>query len=78
MNSIIHEFQKNSGEKVVIQFSEYKGKKYIDVRVFYNAGDGKVEDWKPTKKGITISRDLISELKEGVDKALDEWEKTLK
>jgi hypothetical protein len=76
--SIIHEFQKGFGEKVIIQFSEYKGKKYIDVRVFYNAGDGEVEDWKPTKRGITVSLDFISELGEGIKKALEEYEKSLK
>jgi len=62
---IIHEFKRNVGEKVVIQFSEFKGKELIDLRVFYNAGESK-DDWRPTPKGISISRELISELKKGV------------
>lgn len=73
-NMKIYEFKKNVGEKVVIQFSDFKGYKLIDLRVFYNAGLDE-EDWKPTPKGISISRDLVSKLKEGVDKALEEWEK---
>ncbi len=73
----IYEFKKNVGEKVVIQFSDFKGYKLIDLRVFYNAGLDK-EDWRPTPKGISISRDLVSKLKEGVDKALKEWEKSPK
>jgi hypothetical protein len=78
MNSIIHEFQKNSSEKVVAAFTEYKGKKLFDLRVYYNAGNERLPDWKFTKKGISVLRDLIPELKEAMDKALEEYEKTLK
>lgn len=70
----VHEFKKNALEKVHVQFTEFKGKKLIDLRVFYNAGEAK-EDWRPTPKGLTISRDLIPKLKEGVDKAYTKWKK---
>ncbi|MDH5466518.1 MAG: transcriptional coactivator p15/PC4 family protein [Candidatus Aminicenantes bacterium] len=70
----IFEFKKNLGEKVVIQFSDFKGYRLIDLRIFYNVGEEK-EDWRPTTKGISISRDKIPKLKEGVDKALEEWER---
>lgn len=56
---LIGELQKNSTEKIRISLSEYKGYQYIDVRIFFEADDG---SWKPTKKGITISRDNIEPL----------------
>jgi hypothetical protein len=71
---VIHEFAKSAGQKVVCQFREYKRNKLIDLRVFYDAGDG---DWRPTPKGVSLRRELIPELKEAVDAAVREWEKTL-
>lgn len=70
----IYEFRKNVGEKLLIQFTEFRGKELNDLRVFYNAGE-KEEDWELTPKGIFISRRLIPELKKGVDRAFNEWEK---
>ncbi len=70
----IYEFKKNALANVIIQFTEFKGKKLLDLRIYYDAGKNK-EDWIPTTKGITISRGLIPKLKGGIDKALAEWEK---
>jgi len=70
----IYEFKKNSLANVIIQFAEFKGKKLLDLRIYYDAGKNR-EDWRPTTKVITISRGLIPKLKEGIDKALAEWEK---
>ena len=70
----IYEFKKNALEKVVCQFREYKRNKLIDLRVFYDAGDG---DWRPTPKGISLRRELIPELKLALDKAAEEWEREL-
>ena len=63
---IIHQFKKNANETVMVKFSEFKGKKLIDIRVFYLSEDG---SWKPTAKGICLRRELISELKEAINKA---------
>ena len=71
---VIHEFAKSAGQKVVCQFREYKRNKLIDLRVFYDAGDG---DWRPTPRGISLRRELIPELNEAVDAAVREWEKEL-
>jgi hypothetical protein len=69
----VYEFQKNALEKVIIQFTEYRGKKLIDLRVYYNAGQNNMEDWKPTPKGISLSRELIKELKKGIEEAYKQW-----
>gem|GEM_PF-1586290 len=67
---VIHEIEKNSLEKIVIELTEYQGRKYFSTRIYYDASKGQNQDWRPTPKGITISIDLLPELKEGVDKAL--------
>jgi len=68
---IIHQFKKNANEKVIMKFTEFKGKELIDIRVYYLA-DVLRQEWKPSKKGICISVDLLEKLKEGLDKALSE------
>lgn len=73
---IIHEFQKNSAERVRISFITYKGKKLVNLRIYYNAAD-KGEDWRPSPKGLTLRRELIPELKQAIDKAVEKWEKEL-
>ena len=50
---------------MIIQFSEFKGKKLIDLRIFYNTSLDQ-DDWNITTKGIAISRNLILKLKDGV------------
>jgi hypothetical protein len=70
-DKILHEFQKNAGEKVITSFSVFKGKKLVSVRVYYQAG----EDWKPTPKGLTLRREMILDLKEAVDAAAQAFEK---
>ena len=57
--------QKSATEQVRISLNEFKGKKYIDIRTYYLADD---EEYKPTKKGVTLSVNLFQELKTGVEK----------
>ena len=56
--------QKSDTEQVQLSINEYKGKKYIDIRTFFEADDG---EYKPTKKGVTLSIGLYNELKEGIE-----------
>jgi len=66
---LIGEIQKNTTEKIRVSLSEYKGHKFIDVRVYFEDDTG---EWRPTKKGVAISKDnidpLIDLLKEGKTK----------
>ena len=73
-DGFIFEFLKNAGQKVVIQLREYKGKKLIDLRIFYLDDDG---TWKPTPKGICLRQELVLELKEAIDKAAEEYKNEL-
>ena len=76
--SIIHEFNRNSQEKVRIQLQEYRGNEYVDVRIYYDNSGGRGLEWLPTQKGIKIKPDLLPELIEGLSKALRELEKAEK
>ena len=48
---IIGEIERGETEVLRISTEEYKGRKYIDVRIYFENDDG---EWKPTKKGITV------------------------
>lgn len=41
-------------ERVQFAEREYKGKRYIDIRVYFKSGDNN-DEWIPSKKGITLS-----------------------
>ncbi len=69
---IIHEFEKNSREKVIVLIKKFRNNYYLDIRVYFK-GEG--DEYKPSKKGIMISLELLDDLKEAlekVEKALDE------
>ena len=51
---------KNSMDEIRVMWSEYKGHRYLDIRV-YTEAEGKA-DKVPTKKGVTLRPDLIPEL----------------
>jgi hypothetical protein len=61
-NDII-EIEKNSREKIRISLSEFKGKKLIDMRIWYVDKEG---EYKPSKKGLSISIDKYDELKNAI------------
>ena len=51
--------EKNSRESIVVSEPEYKGSKYVDVRIFYKDTNGSL---KPTRKGVSIRPEKVSEL----------------
>lgn len=58
---VLFSFDKSAKEQVRISETMYLGKPYIDFRVFAVTSDG---THIPTKKGITISKDLAKYLKQ--------------
>lgn len=46
--------------------TEFKKKPYIDLRVYYKGDDG---EYHPSKKGLTLSLDLLPDLVEAIEKA---------
>ena len=51
--------EKNSRESLVINQSEFKGVKLVDVRVFYKDENG---DLNPTKKGVSVRLNQLDAL----------------
>jgi hypothetical protein len=66
---IIHAFPKNPLEEIRVSLTVFKKKQYIDLRVYYKGDDG---EYHPSKKGLTLSLDLLPDLVEGVQKAQEE------
>ncbi|MBI4395421.1 MAG: transcriptional coactivator p15/PC4 family protein [Candidatus Omnitrophica bacterium] len=63
-NQLLYEFFRNKDESIQISLSEYKQRKYIDLRIFFKP---KGEDgFVASKKGITIAVELLPELKKGI------------
>ncbi|MCU0572377.1 MAG: transcriptional coactivator p15/PC4 family protein [Syntrophobacteraceae bacterium] len=52
-------------EEIRVSVSVYKGKQYIDLRIYYKGDDG---EFHPSKKGLTLSPDLLPDLVEAVEK----------
>ncbi len=71
MSDILCELQKNSREKVVFTLSNFKGKQYLDLRLFVAGENGGLDI--PTRKGLTLAVDLYPQFKGAlsrVDEAL--------
>jgi len=55
---IIGEIEKNALERIRVTLAEFKGHRFIDLRIFFEDKG----EWKPTKKGITVNKDSINSL----------------
>lgn len=60
---------KNSREEIHIKKVEKKGKKYVDIRVFWF--DSNSDEFRPSQKGVTVAvenfeefKSIINEIKE--------------
>jgi hypothetical protein len=68
---LIGEIEKGATERIQVSLNNYKGRDYVDIRVYYESE----EEWKPTKKGVTIYPDRLEELIKLLQKAKEEWDK---
>ena len=50
---------RNEGERVRVAINEFKEKYFVDIRIHYQSED---EDWRPTKKGVSLDADKLDEL----------------
>jgi hypothetical protein len=62
-NDMIGVVPKNSREEVRISIAEYRGTRFIDVRVYADTG---AVDRRPTKAGVTIRPDRLAQLIEAL------------
>ena len=63
-NEFRYRFARKEDEEVQVSLRDFKDKLYIDLRIFYQPKDG--GDMRPTRKGITLELDRLSELKKGI------------
>lgn len=68
----ICEFKKSPAELVRLTLAEFKGKQYLSIWVFYDASQTETPDWRPSKKGLCLSVDLLDELRAGLEKAAED------
>ena len=63
MDDVIAQFGKNATEVVRVSLTEFRGHKLIDFRVYYSDDEGQ---YKPTKKGVSLSVGLYTDFKKAV------------
>jgi hypothetical protein len=59
---LIGKIGKNSREEIQVKKVEKNGRKYLDIRIFWF--DDKVDEYKPSQKGVTIAFENVKEFKE--------------
>ena len=52
-------------ERIQIELKSYKGKEYMDIRIFFKNDEG---EWLPTKKGVTVSVHKLNDFLEAFKK----------
>ena len=67
MEKLIATFEKNAREEIKVQLTEYKGHQLLDIRIFFLPADG--GESRPTRRGITMSTNLIPHLKKAIGEA---------
>ncbi|HDO23246.1 MAG TPA: transcriptional coactivator p15 [Nitrospirae bacterium] len=60
------EIERNPTERLRVSTESFKGRDYIDLRIYYEANDG---EWKPTKKGVTIAPEKTEDVIKLLEKA---------
>lgn len=68
---ILATIERSETEQLQISVSEYKGRSYLNMRIFYTTDDGST--WLPTKKGVTFSPDQLDLLEEAIQEARKEF-----
>lgn len=68
---LIATISRSSTEQMQIAVKEFKGKSYLDMRIFYTTDEG--ASWLPTKKGVTCSPENLETLKDAIEEAMKEF-----
>ena len=64
---VLATIERNDTEQLQISVSEYKGKSYFNLRIFYTTDEGAT--WLPTKKGVTFAPEQLDLLEEAIQEA---------
>ncbi len=72
-SKILATIERSDTEQLQISVSEYKGRSYLNMRIFYTTDEGAT--WLPTKKGVTFAPDQLDLLSEAIEEAKQEFMK---
>ena len=64
---ILATIDRTDTEQLQISVSEYRGKSYLNLRIFYTTDEG--ANWIPTKKGVTFAPDQLDVLTDAIKEA---------
>lgn len=68
---ILATIERSDTEQLQISVSKYKGRSYLNMRIFYTTDEGAT--WLPTKKGVTFAPDQLDLLEEAIQEARKEF-----
>lgn len=68
---ILATIERSDTEQLQISVSEYKGKSYLNMRIYYTTDEGAT--WLPTKKGVTFTPEQLDLLTEAIEAARQEF-----
>ncbi len=60
MNRLLGTVDKNSNVRIEIRACELEGHPFLDIRQFWRTSPE--EEWRPSKKGVTLKPELVGEL----------------
>jgi Transcriptional Coactivator p15 (PC4) len=66
MEALVARIAKNPTEELRVSLTSYRGYDLVDIRVFFQDDQG---EWRPTKRGVSLSVDSFAELREAIVKA---------
>lgn len=66
MDALVARIAKNPTEEVRLSLTSFRGHDLVDIRVFFQDDQG---EWRPTKRGVSLSVDSFAELREAIVKA---------
>ena len=68
---ILATIERSDTEQLQISISEYKGRSYLNMRIFYTTDDGAT--WIKNKKGVTFTPDQLDLLADAIEEAKKEF-----
>lgn len=74
MDDVIEILELNSLNQLRISLTTFQSYRRLDIRHWYREGELRDNEWKPTKKGINLSVDLIADFRKALDKVFSQVE----
>ncbi|HGO6126249.1 transcriptional coactivator p15/PC4 family protein [Burkholderia sp. Ed8] len=53
------DMQRSASERLRVQIRQFRGREFLDVRCWYDAGGG---EYRPSQKGVTLNPSQLAEL----------------